>query len=73
MWREQRAIAEADGAVKYADPDRARQQLHGDAELRGAGFEVVRFTWRELTASPGQVIGWIRNAFERAEAIARAG
>lgn len=73
LWREQRTIAEADGALKYADPDRARQQLHRDADLRGAGFEVVHFTWRELTASPGQVIGWIRAAFERAEAIGRAG
>jgi hypothetical protein len=45
----------------------------GSAELRGAGFGVVHFTWRELTGGPGQVIGWIMAAFERAEAIARAG
>ena len=46
LWRQQRTIAEADGALKYADPDRARQQLHRDADLRDAGFEVVHFSWR---------------------------
>jgi hypothetical protein len=65
LWRQQRTIAEADGAFKYANPDRARQQLHRDADLRDAGFEVVHFSWRELTRSPGQVIGRIRAAFER--------
>jgi Protein of unknown function (DUF559) len=49
LWREHRTIAEADGAMKYADADRARRQLRRDAELREAGFEVVHFTWHELT------------------------
>jgi len=73
LWRQKRTIGEADGAIKYADPDRARQQLHRDADLRDAGFEVVHFSWRELTASPGQVIGWIRAAFARADALRTAG
>jgi Protein of unknown function (DUF559) len=73
LWRQHRTIGEADGAIKYADPDRARQQLHRDADLRDAGFEVVHFSWRELTASPGQVIAWIRAAFARADAMRGAG
>lgn len=73
LWRQHATIAEADGAVKYADPDRARQQLHRDADLRSAGFEVVHFSWRELTISPEQVIGWIRAAFGRAALLRRAG
>ena len=73
LWRQQRTIGEADGAIKYADPDRARQQLHRDADLRDAGFEVVHFSWRELTASPDQVIDWIRAAFARADALRSAG
>lgn len=71
LWRQQRTIAEAGGALKYADPDRARQQLHRDADLRDAGFEVVHFSWRELTSSPGQVICRIRAAFERSNALRR--
>jgi predicted transcriptional regulator of viral defense system len=73
LWRAYRTIAEADGALKYADPDRARQQLHRDADLRDAGFEVVHFSWRELTVSPAQVIGWITAAFARAASLRRAG
>jgi hypothetical protein len=73
LWRQHRTIAEADGALKYADPDRARQQLHRDAELRDAGFEVVHFSWRELTVSPAQVVGWITAAFERASMMRGAG
>jgi hypothetical protein len=73
LWRQQRTIAEADGALKYANPDRARQQLQRDADLRDAGFEVVHFSWRELTRSPGQVIGRIRAAFERSTALRSSG
>ena len=73
LWSQHRTIAEADGALKYVDPDRARQQLYRDAELRGAGFEVVHFSWRELTVNPAQVIAWIMAAFARASMVRTAG
>ena len=73
LWREHRTIAEADGALKYADPDRARRQLRRDADLRAAGFEVVHFSWADLTLTPGQVIRTIRAAFGRAGALRAAG
>jgi len=73
LWRERRTVAEADGALKYADPDRARRQLRRDADLREAGFEVVHFGWAELTMTPGQVIRAITAAFTRAETLRRAG
>lgn len=72
LWPAHATIAEADGAIKYADPDRARLQLQRDAELREAGFEVVHFSWRELTNAPGQVIQSIRAAFRRAAALRSA-
>ncbi len=65
LWEEQRTIAEADGAMKYADPDRARLQLRRDTELREAGFEVVHFTWRDIVGRPGHVIAQIETAFAR--------
>jgi len=65
LWRRFRTVAEADGAAKYSDPDRARLQLQRDARLRDAGFEVVHFTWKELHLAPGQVAGSIRAAFTR--------
>lgn len=66
LWEQHGTIAEADGVVKYTDPDRAWQQLRRDAALREAGYEVVHFGWRDLVATPGQVIQSIRAAFGRA-------
>jgi hypothetical protein len=72
LWDQHATIAEADGAMKYADPDRARHQLKRDAELRRAGYEVVHFTWRDLAADPDQVIGWIKAAFVRSARLRTA-
>ena len=68
LWPAYRTIGEADGAIKYADPSRARAQLQRDAELRAAGFEVVHFTWDEIIRTPGQVAASIRVAFRRGAA-----
>ena len=65
LWRACRTVAEADGAIKYADPSRAMAQLKRDARLRAAGFEVVHFTWPEITRAPAQVVETIRVAFRR--------
>jgi hypothetical protein len=74
LWAEHGTIAETDGAMKYADPDRARQQLRRDAELRRAGFEVVHVTWPELLSDPDRVIRSIMAAFARYAALrSRAG
>ena len=72
LWDQHATIAEADGALKYADPDRARQQLNRDAELRRAGYEVVHFGWRDLAADPAQVIGWMWAAFGRSARLRAA-
>jgi Protein of unknown function (DUF559) len=65
FWEEQRTIAEADGAMKYANPDLARKQLRRDTELREQGYEVVHFTWRDITARPEHVIAQVMAAFAR--------
>jgi len=73
LWAEHRTVGEADGAVKYADPSRAVRQLRRDAALRAAGFEVVHFTWDEITKAPSRVVAALRNAFERGDAARRRG
>ena len=65
LWRRYHTIGEADGAVKYQTPARARAQLDRDARLRAAGYEVVHFTWPEITRVPAQVIDAIQVAFRR--------
>jgi hypothetical protein len=72
LWRAYRTIAEADGAIKYADPSRAMAQLERDARLRAAGFEVVHFTWPEITRAPGEVAASVRAAFRRATMLSAA-
>jgi hypothetical protein len=72
LWDQHATIAEADGALKYADPERARKQLKRDSELRRAGYEVVHFTWRDLAEHPDQVIGWIKAAFGRSARLRAA-
>jgi Protein of unknown function (DUF559) len=67
LWRAYRTVAEADGAIKYADPSRAMAQLERDARLRAAGFEVVHFTWPEITRVPAKVVDSIKVAFRRGE------
>ena len=65
-WRRYWTVAEVDGALKYrADPMRAREQLRRDALLRDDGFEVVHFTWQQITQTPQVVAASIRKAFER--------
>jgi very-short-patch-repair endonuclease len=69
LWREFNTIAEADGALKYADPDKARQQLWRDARLHEAGFQVVHITWNEITRYQDNVAGALRAAFQRGLAL----
>jgi Protein of unknown function (DUF559) len=60
MWREQRLIVETDGWNSHGtrlafEDDRRRDRL-----LRLAGWEVVRFTWREVVEEPAEVVATIR-------------
>jgi len=64
-WKQYRTVAEVDGALKYADPDRARKQLWRDKALRQAGYEVVHFDWREITQHPEKAASALREAFRR--------
>ena len=68
LWRRYRTIGEADGALKYQTPARARTQLERDARLRAAGYEVVHFTWPQITRAPAQVVDEIQVAFSRGSA-----
>jgi Protein of unknown function (DUF559) len=71
LWRRYNTIGEADGTFKYQTPARARTQLERDARLRAAGYEVVHFTWPQITRAPAQVIEAIQVAFRRGSASRR--
>lgn len=52
LWCEQRVVVELDGLAGH----RTRAQLERDLELRGAGYHVPRYTWRQLTEAPEAVV-----------------
>jgi hypothetical protein len=71
-WIELGTLGEFDGKTKYGrllkpgeSPDDAvyREKLREDA-LRGAGWQVVRWTWADL-ARPQDIAGRLRQAFAR--------
>ena len=62
LWPEQRLVVETDGAAthltrKAFERDRAR-----DVDLALAGYLVLRFTHRQVTAAPGDVAAKLRRA-----------
>jgi hypothetical protein len=65
LWRRFRTVAEVDGRMKYANGMRAVRQLERDRQLRDAGYEVVRFTWKDITENPRYVNAAVRVAFRR--------
>ncbi len=57
LWRQCKVVVEVDGAAKYdEDPKRARTELWRDKALRRAGYEVIHFSWSEITRQPEQVV-----------------
>ena len=65
LWRPQRLIVETDGWETHRDraafeADRAR-----DAELKLMGYEVVRFTYRQVLGEPERVAQVLRELLRR--------
>ena len=73
MWRQVRTIAEVDGTLKYDDRSRFGYERRRDLWLRGAGYEVVHFSWQEITTQPDYVRSTLRAAFQRGAREWRSG
>jgi hypothetical protein len=70
LWPEFKVVVEVDGAAKYdLDPQRARTELWRDKALRRAGYEVIHFSWAEITRQPEQVIAAIWAALRARGAV----
>jgi hypothetical protein len=70
LWRKYKLIVEVDGAAKYdLDPRRARAELWRDKALRRAGYEVIHFSWAEITTQPEHVIAAIWAALRARGAV----
>jgi hypothetical protein len=69
FWPGHNTVAEADGLMKYSENPRAKiaAQIRRDNRLRDAGFEIVHFTWQEITRNPQEVVDRLEAAFARAD------
>jgi hypothetical protein len=69
-WPEHRTLGEFDGRMKYTEPDVLwAEKLREDA-LRDEGWELVRWTWAQITQTPDVVAARLLAAFRRAAARA---
>lgn len=48
LWRQARLIAEADGRLKYANPDDLYAEKRHEDRLRAEGDDMIRFGWWDL-------------------------
>ena len=65
LWRQQRLVVETDGFEHHRtraafEADRAR-----DARLKLLGYEVLRFTWRQVVEEPERVAATVRALLDR--------
>lgn len=62
----QRVAIEFDGWAFHSGPDRFQNDRTKGNALVAAGWTVLRFTWRDLTEQPDDVLAQIRGAVARA-------
>jgi predicted transcriptional regulator of viral defense system len=56
LWREERLIVETDGWGSHRTRRAFENDRRRDRRLRLAGWDVVRFTWRDVEREPEEVI-----------------
>jgi very-short-patch-repair endonuclease len=66
IWRRQRVVAETDGYRFHRGATAFEDDHDRDLTIRGAGFAVLRFTYRQVTADPERVAASIRRELQAA-------
>ncbi len=61
LWRAERLIAEVDGWGSHRGRAAFEADRSRDNRLRVLGFKVSRFTWRQVTGSPHEVVETVRS------------
>jgi len=64
-WPEVRLIVEVDGFAFHADRVRYRSDRRRGNSLVLAGWQVLRFSWEDVTTRPAVVVGQVRRALAR--------
>ena len=61
LWRDARLVVETDCAASHDRPTQRERDRRRDAWLGKAGYRTKRFTWQEVTNSPGEVLATLRS------------
>jgi very-short-patch-repair endonuclease len=64
LWRQQRLVVEVDGWGAHRTRSAFEEDRARDARLAVLGYEVVRFTWRQITDDRAAVAKTIRTLLE---------
>ena len=64
-WRDLRLVVETDGRRYHTDEWSFEEDRRRDAELKLAGWEVQRFTWRQLVDKLEWVLRTLRRLIAR--------
>jgi predicted transcriptional regulator of viral defense system len=60
LWRDQQLAVELDGAAAHGRWPAIQRDRERELALRAAGFQVVRYTWDQVTGQPDGVIADLR-------------
>lgn len=60
LFRDARLVVELDGHRFHADPAASEEDRRRELRLRRLGFRVVRYTWRQVTQTPDEVVADLR-------------
>ena len=60
LWRARSLVVETDGYAFHSSRGAFERDRRRDQRLKLAGYEVIRFTWREIADEPERVLGTVR-------------
>lgn len=65
LWRGEKLVVETDGRAFHATAAAYGRDRRRDRALKLAGYEPIRFTWREVVEEPGEVLGSVQGMLAR--------
>jgi very-short-patch-repair endonuclease len=69
VWPAERVAVELDGYRAHGRPERMERDRGRELALRGAGYLVLRYTWRQVTQEPERVIADLRAALTQPRTV----
>jgi very-short-patch-repair endonuclease len=55
VWRRQQLVVELDGQAAHGEATSVVRDRDRELTLRAAGWQVLRYSWRQVTREPGAV------------------